>query len=450
MSSPVTTRFLVDNPTILVGDPTAMVGGSATITAAVIAASLLVKGARVAKEEYEAALVQAQARFEAREARRLARLAARHDQMAALRTRVDRLEQKLARISALAEAELPDFAVRRDALHGADAAAWSAYVQELEARVAAVEGRLAANAGESVQAVLSEIGETPELSDLLRLYLARRQALRREADQETWRATVARILARLDQPPGEPLPPRLEALARAVILAETPERAELWGNELRLAVQLHRAEEAARQKDIQDAAAWLRIFPEDFLPASLNALLLEVEAGLSRLDAGSRAAIEALAAKFEAESSAQKNQAAAVVLEQSLRDLGYQVEAIDETLFSEGGIVHFQKPGWEGYYVRLRASAAERTFNFNVVRADTAEENAVRAQMDFMAEERWCSEFPKFMETLEARGVTLEIKRRVAAGELPVQVVPPERLPVFAEVEAERRRAALLARPLND
>ncbi|MDR0716184.1 MAG: hypothetical protein LBF50_02045 [Azoarcus sp.] len=400
--------------------------------------------------DHEASLAVLEARCEAREARRLARLAENRERMTRLRTQIDQLEQKLARIAALAEEDLPDFTARRATLQGAGLEDWGAYIQELEARITALEGRLAASAAQtSVQAALAEIGETPEIADLLRLYLAQRQAMRQEADQTAWKTTVARILARLDLPAGEALPPRLEALARAVILAETPEKADLWGNELRFAVQQYRAEKKLRQKDARDAEAWLNLFPEDFLPAPLHALLSEAAAGLSRLDAESREALEDLAARFGAESEAKKNQAAALVLERSLLDLGYQVENIGETLFSEGGVVHFQKAGWDEYHVRLRANAEEKTINFNVVRPNDVEEHALRRQRDFMAEERWCAEFPKLMETLAARGLGLEVERHLAAGELPVQAVPPERLPVFAKETNTRRRAAPRPRSLE-
>ncbi|MDR1647374.1 MAG: hypothetical protein LBR88_04980 [Zoogloeaceae bacterium] len=415
-----------------------------------VVAAEMVRAYQEGREEYEADLeadlAEAKARAEARETRRHARRKENQARMARLHATVDRLEKKLARFSRLANEEPPNFADRRATLQGADPDAWNTYIQELEARIAALDGQLAASAEASVREALAEIGEAPEISDLLRLYLAQRQALRQEANQEAWRTTVARILARLDLPAGESLPPRLEALAQAVVLAQTPERAELLGNELRLAVQQYRAEETLRQKEVQDATAWLTLFPEDYLPAPLHAQLFEVVSGLSRLDAESRQTFAEMAARFEVEQKERENQAAAIVLEQSLLDLGYQVEAIDETLFSEGGVVHFQRAGWDEYHVRLRADTKEKTFNFNVVRSNAVEEHALRTQQDFMAEERWCSEFPKLLETLAARGIMLNVERRLEAGELPVQAVPPDRLPVFAEETRARRRAGPRAR----
>jgi hypothetical protein len=139
--------------------------------------------------------------------------------------------------------------------------------------------------------------------------------------------------------------------------------------------------------------------------------------------------------------------AAAYVLEQSLRDLGYEVEDIEATLFAEGGVVHFRRPGWENYYVRLRLDTQEHTANFNVVRARGDEDNAERRRLDALAEDRWCAEFPRLMQTLAARGLTLDVTRRLGAGEIPVQVVDGASLPpVHAEDDAARPRPAPLSR----
>ena len=439
--------------TVIISSNLASMGAAAALGAVAVGAVALgvaaVEATRIARENFDAALAEIQLRAAEREAQRQARLEAQQAQLGVLHAEVARLEGRLTRLAGLVEEiELPAFEARREALRGADAVAWSVYAQELATRTAAAETLLAASAGQKVQEALATISHVPNLNELLQLYLAQRQALRREADLNAWQVTVTRILSRLDLPSDAPVPPHLETLARAVILAETPARAELLGNELRLAVQRHRAEEHTRNKDAKDAIAWLQLFPEAYLPAPLNALLQEVAAGLSRLDAESRAALEAQEAQFQIALKTEQDRAAAIVLERSLQDLGYQVEAIDETLFSEGGVIHFQRPGWEGYYVRLRANTQEKTFNFNVVRANTVEENSIRQQQDFMAEERWCAEFPKLMETLAARGITLNVTRRLPAGELPVQAVPPERLPDFSTGTQERRRTPLKARTL--
>lgn len=132
-----------------------------------------------------------------------------------------------------------------------------------------------------------------------------------------------------------------------------------------------------------------------------------------------------------------------MVLEQSLRDLGYEVEGVESTLFVDGGIVHFQRRGWENYFVRLRLDPREKTLNFNVVRPrGEAEDSAQRKRLDFLAEDRWCSEFARLQQTLTARGLNLNVTRQLGAGELPVQAVDPATLPQARGEEEQSRTGA--------
>ena len=57
------------------------------------------------------------------------------------------------------------------------------------------------------------------------------------------------------------------------------------------------------------------------------------------------------------------------------------------------------------------------------MRARGDEDTAERRRQDALAEDRWCAEFPQLMQTLAARGLTLDVTRRLDAGEVPVQVV---------------------------
>lgn len=175
-------------------------------------------------------------------------------------------------------------------------------------------------------------------------------------------------------------------------------------------------------------------------------------ARLTRL-AGADHAVDPAAARLDArmtallasEEKAQEELAAAIVLEQSLKDLGYAVEDIAETLFIEGGVAHFQRPEWGDYFVRLRIDPKRRAMNFNVVRAGVKTED--RKHEDRLAEERWCSTFPKLFETLEARGIPITVTRLLQAGEAPVQVVDATSLPQRAS--EERRRQPLKVRSME-
>lgn len=409
---------------------------------AVILAAEAIRQARAMGIEYEAVLAQTRERESLRQTERAAGRAAEQAGLAGLQSRVETLTQRVERLAAVCGtgSDLPQPPA------GRGREAWAAHLRELEALAGSLEAQAAALGGQAVQAALAAIGDAPDLESVLNLYLARRQELQAESqmDAAAWRQTVERILARLELPAGEALPAGLEALARDIVLAGSRERAETLATELRLRVQLLRQSQAEARATAQEAAAWLEALPDE-APASLRAHLVEVAAGLAPLGAETRRDVQALLAAAAAERQRAEQEASAIVLEQSLKDLGYQVEPVAETLFAEGGMLHFQRPGWEGYYVRLRVNAREKTVNFNVVRArrESAVEEASseRQRQDFMAEERWCAEFPKLMQTLAARGLQLEVTRRLEAGELPVQAVAPEGLPDFASGETMRRTA---------
>ncbi len=187
-------------------------------------------------------------------------------------------------------------------------------------------------------------------------------------------------------------------------------------------------------------------------PQEILALAEELEATLP----GERAVLLTTELRGRIQACLERSQqrmiqeAQAVVLGQALADLGYQVEGIDETLFVEGGLVHFRRAGWGEHMVRMRIASGGEGANFNVVRAVDAP-GQERSVLDHIAEDRWCAEFPALLKALEAYGLGLTVTRHLGAGELPVQQVARARLPVFREEEAgtgaQRPRAAQLPRP---
>lgn len=185
-------------------------------------------------------------------------------------------------------------------------------------------------------------------------------------------------------------------------------------------------------------------------PADLQDVALELDNCLP----GERADLLATELRKRIQTLAEETQrrqvqeASAVIVGQSLKDLGYQVEEIAETLFVEGGIVHFRRQGWGNYMVRMRIDPKTSTANFNVIRAVAEGENE-RSVLDHLAEDRWCAEFPALMKALEARGISLNVTRRLAAGELPVQLVDAGKLPTFADEEAHLPNTQPLTRTIK-
>jgi hypothetical protein len=229
------------------------------------------------------------------------------------------------------------------------------------------------------------------LTQQLATHLAAAQARAATDRTAARRAVVAHALERLQLAAATPLPDALLALAQQVVDAPSDNRADALATELRYQVQQHQEARAA------------------------------------------------------AIAQQQRQAAAAIVLEQSLKDLGYAVEDIDETLFIDGGIAHFQQTGWGDYFIRLRLDPQRNTMNFNVVRAGTPADD--RRHEDMLAEERWCSEFPKLFDTLKTRGIPITVTRLLQAGEAPVQVVDAASLP--ERVTEERQHTPLKSRSLE-
>lgn len=229
------------------------------------------------------------------------------------------------------------------------------------------------------------------LTQQLATHLAAAQARAATDRTAARRAVVAHALERLELAAATPPPDALLALAQQVVDAPSDNRADALATELRYQVQQHQEARAA------------------------------------------------------AIAQQQRQAAAAIVLEQSLKDLGYAVEDIDETLFIDGGIAHFQQTGWGDYFIRLRLDPQRNTMNFNVVRAGTPADD--RRHEDMLAEERWCSEFPKLFDTLKARGIPITVTRLLQAGEAPVQVVDAASLP--ERVTEERQHTPLKSRSLE-
>lgn len=349
--------------------------------------------ARAMKREYGEVLAQLRRREAELALTQEGRQAARTERIGATRREAARLASRVERLRRVA-GDLPEVAARiPQAVPGApredDDTAWDDYLRALDAAAGELEALLLQSGGAGARRMLEALAPTtpaPSVHDTLAAYVRERQGEPGldPSQSERFRETAARVLGRLELAPGEALPHELEGLARAIVLAPSVERAEALASELRLAVQQSRD---ARQRD-----------------------------------------------------------AAACVLEQSLRDLGYEVEDIEATLFAGGGTVHFTRPGWENYFVRMRLDPREHTANFNVVRASGGEDTAERRRLDALAEDRWCAEFPRLMETLAARGIRMDVTRRLGAGEVPVQGVDSSSLPRMQAPENARPRAAPLAR----
>jgi hypothetical protein len=436
MSGPITCGYLITHALLLLS-------------------ARAIKEARAMKQEYGQVLAQLRDRELAVAHARQGQRAARLERIAAVRQEARRQAARLGRLQSLAQslaAQMPELAPTislqaQAAPTSDDDAAWSAHLRALDTSVRELEtllGQAGGAFGAQVRATLATASAVPTIDDVLAGYVLQRQ-LRPGLDAtqaERFRETAARVLSRLDTTGAAALPQELEALAKAIVLAPTLERAEALASELRLAVQRQRAAAHAQRAETEEAKKLLEELPED-APAPLLRALEHVAAGVERMDAALRDAAQQTLDSAAADREQQEHEAAALVLQESLRDLGYEVEDIEATLFVDGGAVHFRRTGWENYFVRLRLNPHEHTVNFNVVRASGDEDTAERRRLDALAEDRWCSEFPRLLQTLAARGLDLAVTRRLEAGEVPVQIVDRASLPPIArEDDSTRPRQA--------
>ena len=415
--------------------------------------------ARAMKREFGEVREQLNARENERAQARRGQQEARLERLAAIRSRGSQQQARLARLRSLAQtlaASAPEIAARIPAASpvapaGDDDGDWTAFLGALDAAVRDLEALLAGAGGRfgaRLRSSAATAARAPGIDDVLAAYVLQREMQPGLDDGETerLRATAARVLGRLELAEGAALPAGLEQLAREIVLAPSVERAEALALELRHAVQRQREAAVLQLAEAEQARQFLQALGDD-APAPLLRALERVAAKVGRMDEHLRASAQDVLAGLTAGRQQQEQEAAAMVIEQSLRDLGYEVEEIEATLFVAGGTVHFRRTGWETYFVRLRVDPHEQTVNFNVVRARGDEETDERRRLDALAEDRWCAEFPRLMRTLEARGLRLDVTRRLGAGEVPVQVVDRADLPgTAADDTAARPQQAPRAR----
>jgi hypothetical protein len=416
---------------------------------AIALAALALREAHQMGREYQEVFEEIKSRSDALNTARVNSQKARIEERVVLRNRAQQSESRLERLKGL--------------LAGVEEASGVRFVGELPAGVTPPLDRQSDGWRRHIEAVETEASriqdfirqhnramqqmpdeqdasEVLPVEEALHVYMMHRamQAQLDPQQSDSVRKIVARILARLDLHSGETVPVELDHLAKSVVLASDLARAEALALELRLQVQRLCEARAAAIAGVDEARRLLEAMAED-IPMELAQLLEDVISGERVMDAPVRDLAQTALTTIEAQRKKLQEEAAAQVLEQSLRDLGYEVDGVESTFFIEGGVAHFQRHGWGEYFVRMRVGVEDKTLNFNVVRARGAAESAERKRIDAMAEDRWCSEFPKMLETLKARGITLDVKRLLGAGELPVQVVDASTLP--ASVSEVQRRA---------
>lgn len=435
----------MSGPTTAVYDTAGDILIGAAGLSAVMLAARAIKEAHDMHAEYGEAHKRVSERETARNQQRRQLQEAKYQHIAKLHRQADHLQARLSRLQGLLHEQQGETASTQDALTqpvAQDERSWSDYLCMLEAAIKKTEAQLSASEGVSAQTIAVLLAEQPDTNQLLTAY-AQQHALRSSltADEIAhYKELSLHLLSRLEPTAGESLPIRIESLTREMLHAYDTARAEALASDLRLEIQRANQQRKQQQMDAEEATLLLGKLADE-LPEELRAALEQVAAGVRLLDEPTRAIARATLEEAKASRQREEQEAISLVLEQSLRDLGYEVDDISHTLFVSGGMVHFQKQAWQNHHVRMRVSTADKSVNFNVVRAQSSGDAAQDKRLDYMAEDRWCAEFPALLKTLEARGVKLNVTRLLQAGEVPVQVVDAATLPE-ARTEKDRRRTA--------
>ncbi len=121
-------------------------------------------------------------------------------------------------------------------------------------------------------------------------------------------------------------------------------------------------------------------------------------------------------------------QVAGEIIQDTLEEFGYTVEDEFDTLFVEGGVVHFQKPAWKTYHVRLRVNPQAGELRVHMIKE--GENNLPgQEQQDLKMETEWCVEYKELVSVLSDRGVQARPIKHYSPGAVPVQKIRPEDIP---------------------
>ncbi|MFH7042226.1 hypothetical protein ABT392_07905 [Paucibacter sp. JuS9] len=94
-------------------------------------------------------------------------------------------------------------------------------------------------------------------------------------------------------------------------------------------------------------------------------------------------------------------------LRQALENLGYEIEDIDHTLFTENGKVFATKPGWDGHFVEIRGGTG--------LTADQLDTRCVKVvddglQTDNEVDVEWCDDLHQAMKVLRDSGIAMRVE----------------------------------------
>ena len=279
--------------------------------------------------------------------------------------------------------------------------------------------------------LLKHTGRAETSADVIERYLADERQKRQEKTYLSHEETAKRILGRVpvDIQPADR--ESIDAVAKRILDPENKLNKEAQIGELRLQVQ--KAKKAADKLEIatKEAITYLELLSGYDSPE-----LSQIKTRLERIAQKKAFAkepiftevwkkeIEVARAKAKAELDAAYVQES---ISDVLKDLGYNVEDEFTTLFSKKESIRIQKPGWDDYFVQFRLTEGIGDINYNVVRYGDVAVTKDQKIQDQQMESKWCGDFSKLVQAMEAKGIRHQLKKHFKEGELPVQTIKNEK-----------------------
>lgn len=222
------------------------------------------------------------------------------------------------------------------------------------------------------------------------------------------------------------LPKDVSAMIKSLHREQDIEKAANIAGKIRIRINQEIAlvrQEQLEAKDILDS------LPPDF-PETARNFLCEVASGRCRFDDDLREFLR----KAEEQMVIGRQRATAKILNDTLSGLGYEVEPVGDSIFTEGGKVHFRKSDWDdGYCVKLNVSGDR--INFNMQKAVESGRD-----MDEALEQGWKSEFEEVQEKLGEAGIRITIDRVCEPGNEKVPV--NHKIPIDTRKKDKKKAAA--------
>jgi hypothetical protein len=226
-----------------------------------------------------------------------------------------------------------------------------------------------------------------------------------------------------------------EVVSRMKCLAEESDIDKAAGQAMKIKVLVNRELEAVTREQ-GEARSLLGDLPPDF-PDAVRVLLQDVADGKGRMDAKLR---ELVTQGRKATDEARKRKAAEI-LQTTLAGMGYQVESIKESLFVDGGAIHFRNDAWnDGYCVNLTVKDERIFFDMQRdIECGKSEDEAV--------EQQWKSEFYKVRDALDKDGIRItDLKVHAEPGKFAVPLVDDIPIETAATEEGRKKRRNQLKR----